>query len=289
MGGFTQKGPGERGSDVTDISLVAVDLDDTLLTSAHVLAPRGARLLRQAAGAGVRVVLATTRNPDTTRPFCDELEINDPIICSNGAQVWGSPRGPIWAIHHIPREAALAIAQMADEYDFELSTTIGSTTYLRQRPGQPLGPLTPHITVVPANADAIVGDPIRILLKGPEALDRIIQLCHSRFIGQCRTDVHYERDGTPRLMCVLPPGADKGTALSLVLDRLGIQRQRSLAIGDNLNDLPMFGVAGTSVAVGNALEQVKRRASAVAPSDDEEGVAWALERFVLTGERSMGG
>ena len=124
---------------------------------------------------------------------------------------------------------------------------------------------------------------------GPPHILSMARLCRARFPTLCRTDTYCERDGTPRSMCVLPARADKGTALSLVLERLGLQKERTLAIGDNINDLPMFGVAGTSVAVGNALEQVKRCASAVAPSHDEEGVAWALERFVFAGERSIEG
>ena len=77
-----------------DIALIAVDLDGTLLTSERALAPEGARALVQAAQSGVRVVLATTRNPGSVREFCRALQIDDPIICTSGAQVWASPDGP---------------------------------------------------------------------------------------------------------------------------------------------------------------------------------------------------
>jgi len=265
---------------VSQISLVAVDLDDTLLTSQRSLAPRSASLLSRAAQAGIHVVLASTRNPDSVQPFCRLLEINDPIICTNGAQVWGSPNGPVWAYHPFPRDVAMAIARLADDHDWELSTTIGSTTYWRRRPGQMPGPITPHLTVVRTNSEAIGGDPVRILVTEPQAMDSVRSLCHTEFSNQCRTDTYYNPDRTPRSLCVLAPEADKGTALSLVLQRLGVGQEQVLAIGDNLNDLPMFAYARVCVAVANALDEVKQQASAVAPSNDDEGVAWALEVYL---------
>ncbi len=264
-----------------NLRLVAVDLDGTLLTSAGTLATEGARLLGQAVRRGVRVVLATTRNPDTTQPFCRQLGIDDPIICANGAQVWGSPAGPVWAHRTMPREVALSIARLADEHGWELSTTVESTTYWRQRPGQALGPMTAHITVVPSNADAVVGDPVRILIVQPEAIEAIRTLCSTRFAGRCSLELYVDGRDVVRSLCVSAPGADKGTALRQVLVRLGITPGQAMAIGDHSNDLPMLAVAGLGVAMGNAPAIVREQADIVAPSNDEEGVAWALKRFVF--------
>lgn len=266
------------------IRLIAVDLDGTLLTGERVLAPEGARLLTRVARSGICVVLATTRIPESTQQYCRALEIDGPIICSNGAQVWGSPEGPVWAHHTIARQVALTIARTADANGWELSTTVGAMTYWRQRPGQALGTIASrtHITVVASNADAIVGDPVRMLVTQPDAVETIRALCQSQFPDQCYAQTYYHPDGSIESLCVSARGADKGTALRLVLGRLGIPAEQALAIGDNPNDLPMFACAGTSVAVGNATEQVKRQATAVAPSNDEEGVAWVLRRYVLS-------
>jgi Cof subfamily protein (haloacid dehalogenase superfamily) len=267
---------------MSTISLVAVDLDGTLLTSRHVLAPEGARLLGQAARAGVHVVLATTRNPNVVQGFCRSLEIDDPIICTNGAQVWGSPAGPVWACHTLPADTAQVIARWADERGWELSTTVGPMTYWRQRPGQTLGPIAPHLTVVRTNVDAITGDPVRILVSQPDAVESIRSLCQSRLSGQCRTETYHNRDGTVHSLGIFALQADKGTALALVRERLGAGKQQTMAIGDNSNDLPMFAHAGIGVAMGNAPDPVKQMATAAAPGNDEEGVAWAISHFVLT-------
>jgi Cof subfamily protein (haloacid dehalogenase superfamily) len=265
------------------ISLVAVDLDGTLLTHAHAPASRGAALLTQIARMGVYVIIATTRMPDYVARLCRALGIDAPMICLNGAQVWGAPDGPVWVDRVIPRQVALEIARWADVHDCELSTTVGPMSYLRQRPGQPLGLFTPSVTVVPTNVDGIVGDPLRILVSQPEAIEGIRSLCQSKFRDRCYTEVYYEPDGSAHSLGVFAPGADKGTALALVCDRLDVAREHVLAIGDNVNDVGMFQRAAVAVAMGNVVEQVKWQASVVAPDNDEEGVAWALGKFVLAG------
>ena len=267
-----------KGLDARSIRLIAVDLDGTLLTSDKTLAPEGARLLKQAAEEGRHVVLATTRNPDSVRPLCRALETSDPIICTNGAQVWGSPDGPVWVTRSIPRKAGLEIARLADRHRWELSVTVGEMTYLRQRPGQALGPTGAHRMVVSSNADAIVGDPLRILTWHPDAVEAIRRLCRSKLAHQCTTETYYRADGGVHSLGVFALGADKGTALDLVLDRLRLEPADVMAIGDNTNDLPMFARARIAVAMSNALDEVKRAATAVAPSNDDEGVAWAVRK-----------
>jgi Cof subfamily protein (haloacid dehalogenase superfamily) len=267
--------------DVVEVSLLAVDLDGTLLTSEGIPAPRSAALLKRVAQDGVHVVLATARNPDSVRPLCYLLELDGPMICTNGAQVWGSPDGPVWLLRCIPLHIALAIAEWADAHAIELSTTIGSTIYWRRRPGQALGQIAASRMVVPTNADAIVDEPTAILVHEPEGIDGIRSLCQSAFPGQCCTQTYYDRDGTARSLGVYAPNTDKGLALGCVLDRLGVKREQVVVIGDDISDLRMFPYARVRVAMGNARREVKRRATVVAPSNDEEGVAWAVETFVL--------
>jgi HAD superfamily hydrolase (TIGR01484 family) len=80
---------------------------------------------------------------------------------------------------------------------------------------------------------------------------------------------------------VIPPGIDKGRLVELLRDRLGVTREEILVLGDMENDLEMFAKAGFAVAMGNAAEAVKRVADATTLSNDEDGVAVAIERYVL--------
>jgi hydroxymethylpyrimidine pyrophosphatase-like HAD family hydrolase len=271
------------------ISLIAVDLDGTLLLSGTKrLAVEGSRLLRAAAARGIHIVLATARTPHSTREFCAEMDLHDPIIGSGGAQILGSPGGPVWASFAIPLQAARAIAEYADACNWELSTTIGEMTYWCQRPGQELGQVAPNRVIVRNNSaalpDPLAGEvyagPVRILAFQPDAIAGLVALCAAGLSDFCRADIFYSAAGRPNSLGIFPAGADKGTALRLIQERLGISPAETLAIGDNSVDLPMFEAAAWSVAMGNAPPEVKRRAGAVSPSNDDEGVAWAVKNFV---------
>jgi len=262
--------------------LIAFDFDGTLLTSEGILAPMGSRLLKEAARKGVYVVPATSRAVDSVECFCQILEIHGPSICLNGARVYASARGPIWSSLTFPKDVGVEIAVLADNNGWELSTTIGDVTYWRQRPGQPLGLLSPTRAIVAKNVDAVTDSPTRILVSDPEGINSIRSLCQSRYADRCHTEVYYGPDGRITSLGVYAPGANKGDALDLVLHRLGISRRHVMVIGDNVNDIPMFKRAQISIAMSNAPEQVKQIATVTAPSNDDEGVAWALKEFGIS-------
>ena len=279
------------------IRLVSVDLDGTLLRSDGTPDPEGVRRLQTAARSRVRVVINTTRNVDGVRSMCEAWGFSDPMICTNGAQILASPGGPEWASYTIPMAVARAIARLADRNDWEVSTSVCGQSYFRQRPGQLLGPVEfpqgsgkegtqrrTRLVIVPTNEEALVAEPKRMILHEPEAIAAVQDLA-AQFRQECRTETYFEPDGRLHSLCVFPLRADKGTALRLVAGKLDIPLRQVLAIGDNPNDMPMFAAAGTSVAMGNAPPQVKNAATVVGPVNDDEGVAWAVQRFVL-GERS---
>lgn len=277
---------GIRRGDEAPVELVAVDLDGTLLRRDSTLAPEGARALRAADAMGVHVVLATTRTPDSVRRFAREIGLVRPLICTNGAQVFASPDGPTWAHHVLLPELAWAVAELCDDRGWSLITTVGDTTYYRQRAGQTLGAMGPHRTVVSRNVDALAemdekGGVLRILTYEAAAIPEIWQFCAAHFSGRYHLETYYYPDETVKSLGIYAPESDKGTALTLVMERLKVRSQRVMAIGDNPNDLPMFAQARLSVAMGNAVSAVKDAATVVGPSNDQEGVAWAVERYVL--------
>ena len=121
-----------------------------------------------------------------------------------------------------------------------------------------------------------------MLLHEPAAIAAVQDLA-AQFPDACRTETYYEPDGRLHSLRILPIDADKGTALKFVAGKLEISLGQALAIGDNPNDMPMFAAAGASVAMGNAPPDVRAAATVVGPSNDEEGVAWAVRRYVLPG------
>ncbi|MBI4550861.1 MAG: HAD hydrolase family protein, partial [Candidatus Latescibacteria bacterium] len=86
-------------------------------------------------------------------------------------------------------------------------------------------------------------------------------------------------------LTITPAGVSKGSGLRELAGLLGIGLAETMAVGDNLNDLDMFATAGLSVAMGNATPEVKARARYVTASNNEDGVAAVIERFVLDGQK----
>ena len=170
----------------------------------------------------------------------------------------------------VPQDVGLEIARLADANGWELSTTVGGITYYRQRPGQALGQFAPGRAVVAANADAITDGPTRILVSDPDAMREILALWSSRLSGQCRIQEYTSKDG--KSLGIFGLGATKGNALESVLQRLRISQSEVMAIGDDLNDLPMFSRARIKIAMGNAQPELKEQATAIAPSNDDGGV-----------------
>ena len=79
----------------------------------------------------------------------------------------------------------------------------------------------------------------------------------------------------------MPFGVSKGSMLPLLLDKLGVNRDELIAFGDNYNDMTMIGYAGMGVAMGNGEPEIKKIANYVCKSNDEDGIAETLQKFVL--------
>lgn len=88
----------------------------------------------------------------------------------------------------------------------------------------------------------------------------------------------------PYFLELVPPGIDKARSLAVLLERLGLTREEMVAMGDGYNDLSMIRFAGMGVAMANAQEPVRKAADYITLSNDEDGVAVAVERLFFNNE-----
>lgn len=262
------------------IRLLVLDLDGTLLDSQQRLSEVNKAAIARAKSKGIVVVLATARQPRSASRFAQELGLTAPLICHNGALGY-QPVGRVELWHfRLDLTCARQIAAYADEHGFELSTTVDGLTYYRQRPGQALGPLDEEHHVLSSNLAAVVRPPTRIIAHGTEAATAVWHKFNPRLRAQVRFDRYYRGD-TLYSLTMVSARASKGAAVARLCREWGVNPESMLAIGDSEADLEMFAYAGLSVAMGSAPFTVQAAADAVAPSSDENGVAWALERFAL--------
>lgn len=265
---------------MTPIDLVALDLDGTLLTETLHYSERAAAAIAAAQAQGVRVTLATGRAFTSARPFATALGLTTPLIGYQGGVIGDPVTGAVLHRAAMPdADARLAIQQaIAENLDFNLY--VNDVVYVRDLRwpndfyqrwfGLP-------IRVVPDLTASLDGGATKfIIIAEPPETDVIEARWKARFDGHLDI-VRSHRlfvEGNPR-------GVSKGTALAWLAQRLGIPRERIMAVGDNDNDRSMIEWAGVGVAMGGSPPSLQAIADWVAPSVDADGVAAALERFVL--------
>ncbi|MDN5347524.1 MAG: hypothetical protein PWP65_1088 [Clostridia bacterium] len=266
-----------------EIKLVAIDLDGTLLDDDTRISGRSREAIRATRAAGVEVTLATGRMFCAALPFARELGLNLPLITYQGALVKNSGTGEVLYARFLSPDLARRIIRKIKSYGFPFNVylddflcTEEDSPALREYTRKNRVPFQ-----IAPDMLQFVGDrePIKILvMEDPDKLNALEADCRREFGGQ----VHMTRS-FPYYLEFVHPEANKARGLEAVARYLRVAREEIMAIGDSFNDLEMFQYAGLAVAMGNAPEEVKAAAVYVTGTNNDGGVAEALERFILKG------
>ncbi|GAC1446514.1 MAG: sugar-phosphatase [Pyrinomonadaceae bacterium] len=283
------------------IRLLALDLDGTLLNSRGEISTRNRKAIDDARQLGVRVALVTGRRFRDARPLALELGLNVPVISHNGALTKHARTLETVAVNLLPLDAAHAVIKLgreagADALASDDAQGAGVLIYDRISPGNEA--LAKYI----AWSKRIVGDEAeRAVLKVP-SLEKYLDHApiHIAFSGTydeiVKLSALLERELViqvkllstlyPKqnfgLLDILHPHASKGAGLAAVAHELGLSPAEVMAIGDNHNDIEMLRYAGTGVIMSNAETALRDQACFhLTKSNDEDGVACAIERFIL--------
>lgn len=261
--------------------MLAVDLDGTTVRHDGEIAPRVLEALAQAVQRGVRVVIATGRTPSGLRRFAQRMNIGGPAITTQGGLVVDMDTGE--ELHRLYMPRALAREILAHKHEWPaLCTVVYRSDHL----------FVDDLATFEAHADlvgvaAVQVDDLRSAVADhdPDKVLFLTQLERTRevfdairtFVGDRATVVQSHA----RIVEVNPLGADKGSALAWLAEHLGIARENVMAIGDQHNDVTMLRWAGLGVAMGNASPEIQSVADVVTSHIDEDGVAAAIEQYVL--------
>jgi len=281
---MTQTDPnqGPAPTRTSAVKLLAIDLDGTLLRQDKRLTKRNGEAVQRAADAGVHVVIATARPPRSVREIHRALGLETITINYNGALIHEPTTGDHLFHQPLPPGLSRRIVEAARKKDprIELSYEILDQWYT-DRYDKPQ-----KLETAKAFSPDFVGDlesfidttPTKLmLLAPPERLGGVHKFLQRKFgkkVSIVVSDTH--------LLQVVHPAVDKGNALRAVAERLGIDRDHVMAIGDAPNDLGMIEWAGLGCAVGNAWKSVRSAADHVVGENDADGVAEAIERFVIS-------
>lgn len=270
------------------IRLIVADLDGTLLNSQHVVSPVTERAIREAMARGVLFTVATGKTFTSTPGLIKQFNIRIPLICGNGALVY-APDGTVLYEDPIPRACAIEAVRMARAAGMLPVVYVGKGLLAAEWDAN-IEELVAHHEPVPEivpDLEAALENeyqPVKLILmhRDPE---RVAQF-HGELTRAFEGRAHAMRSGLASVVELMPLGVNKGTALAFILDYLGISAEETIAFGDNCNDLDMIQRAGIGVAMGHSPHEVRDGADYVTGTNDEDGVAHAIYKFVLNGSDS---
>jgi Cof subfamily protein (haloacid dehalogenase superfamily) len=258
--------------------LIICDVDGTLLDPQAQLRREVEQAVLSAAQAGVMVTLASGRNKTQVDTMALELGLTPPVISLGGACV-ALPDGSTPLRHRIihPERAHRLVM---DSRRLGLGVMVQTfTENLLESDAETAAEIHRIASGFVQNVEDILAaldEPVsKITLIGPAAGIAGIQASIDRDPDPLHTALSGER-----FLDVTAAGADKGSSVRFLIEHLGLDPSGVAAIGDGHNDISMFIETGTSIAMGNALDEVKQAAHLVAPPNSEAGAAWAIQRLL---------
>lgn len=264
--------------------LLVLDLDGTLTNSKKEITPHTKDILIQAQQQGVKIVLASGRPTYGIMPLAEELKLDrfeGYILAYNGGQIIDCKTMEIQFEQVLDPAVYPYFQQCAREHDFVLlsykdeyivsedadNEYVQHEAFLNKMPSMTVDDFL-KVFDFPVPKCLIVGDASRL-----EQLEMKMKKDLEGRINVFRSE--------PFFLELVPPGIDKARSLAVLLEKLGMTSADMMAFGDGYNDLSMIEFAGFGVAMANAQEVVRKSAQYITRSNDEEGVAYAVERFLL--------
>ena len=259
--------------------LLCLDIDGTLLNSRHQITPGVKKAIQSAGRAGCCVALVSARMPEGMRPLAQELGLNTPLLCYSGAFILDQAETILWQ-KQIPADLVRTIWLHTRQQQLHLSLYSEDHWYIEATDfwsGQEsdITHITPQIIdyskQISVWEKAGTGPNKLLCMAEPEKIQQLMALLPRLPLTIYRSKPTYLEIGSP--------AASKTKAIEVLAARLGITREEIICIGDNFNDRDMLEYAGLGIAMGNAPQEVQASADAVTTTNDEDGVARAIEKY----------
>src|SRR5699024_2110437 len=240
-----------------EIKLIALDMDGTLLNDDGIVTQYTHDTIQKALHQGIEVVLSTGRPLSLCKGFAVELNLSSYIIASNGAEIW-TVDGELIERHIMEPGKVQSLWELGEKRDL-------------------------HMWLVSAD---------NVFSKRPEVFtnQEWLKLGYGGLTESEKMELRsvLEKDDTLEVtnssmtnLEVNQKGINKANAIRSICGRLGIKMDQVMAAGDSLNDLKMIEQAGLGIAVKNAQQLILESADYVTASNNEDGVAKAIEKYAL--------
>ena len=290
------------------IKLLALDLDGTTLNSSGEITARNREAIRKAEDLGVLVTIATGRRFRDAQPVGIDLELNAPLITHNGGLLKFAASEETIHCSLLSGATSLEIVRVGKAFGGDALVSVdphGRGTLLYDRISEDNIPLKKYLRW---SETLHGGEAGRQGVEHVPELEAVVvteSVVHISFSGACgpmrdlETSLRSELGDTVTLLAtvypqldftlldILPPDASKGHGVARLAEINQLTHENVMVIGDNFNDVEMLEYAGTPVVMGNADPKLLERAEFYTTlSNDESGVAAAIERFILNQENN---
>ena len=242
-----------------DIKLIALDMDGTLLTPDHEVSEANRNAIAKAMDKGVTVMLSTGRWLDFCYAYAEDLKLNTYLVTVNGGEVWTSSKELVERHTH---------TQELMEKMWHIGNNVGVNMWCVA---------TDKIYNAGEHPDDFYAREWLKIGYNSEDKNKLDQVRK----GLAKFTSLELTNSLPTNIEVNPLGVNKANGLVRVCKELGITMDEVMAVGDSLNDIKMIEQAGLGVAMGNAQEAIKDVADFVTDTNNDDGVAKAIERFIL--------
>lgn len=283
------------------MKLIATDLDGTLLNEEGKVSQKNAEAIKKATDFGIQVVVATGRSYEAASKPLQEVGITAPVICLNGANTY-SKNKELLREAPLGRETAKDVQKHCEEENiyFELFTNEGVYSTSREKFIQVMIDILKSANPDMTEDEIRVGAERRFQNEEVQFIDHYATLFERDDLTVYKIlafslddkklkDLFINLDVNPDLAITSSgevnlefnhPDAQKGIALEALAKSMGINMDEVMTLGDNFNDVSMLTMAGRGVAMGNAVEEIKALCKYTTKSNEEHGVAYAIEEML---------
>lgn len=266
---------------MSKFGLVISDVDGTLVTRDKILTPRAIAAVARLREKGIAFSICSSRPPFGLRMLIEPLRLELPFGGYNAGSVV-MPDLSVVEAKVIPPDAAKMAVEIFRAHAIDCWVFVGNEWVITNRYGDHVDHEAHTIQTPPTVVSEFAEEHFQSVGKIVGASDdhgrvaRVERAMQEALAGRAsagRSQAYY---------CdVIPPGINKGRIVDLLAQRLGLARETIAVLGDMENDLEMFARAGFAIAMGNAAPAVKARAQAATLSNEEDGFAAAIERYIL--------
>jgi Cof subfamily protein (haloacid dehalogenase superfamily) len=260
--------------------LIAVDMDGTLLNSDGKITEKTRDAIQRAIEKGVLFSICTGRPIQGVESFNSLLNLDSPFITYNGAMIVMGKSKEILFQQNLTAEAARKILNIGKEFGTTIVAWSMNKLYCYELSEKvhDYKQITKVEPILIENEEEIIQNGITKILwiDTPEKLDYYQKVLRDKLgdsVNYCTS--------RPMFLEFFHNKVSKAVAMEKLGEHFGIKREEMIAIGDGFNDLPMIEYAGLGVAMGNAPADIKAKAAYVTLSNDKDGIAHVLEKFVL--------